>query len=82
MIGIIIGGLAVGFGVIMIALLRMAKQTDIDSGIEPSLGQEDKIVVIDDLLCHSIPQNHCNKYHNCEQCQEDWLRGMEAKNDR
>ena len=48
MIGIIIGGLAVGFGVIMIALLRMAKQTDIDSGIEPSLGQEDRFVFLKD----------------------------------
>jgi len=47
MIGIIIGGLAVGFGVIMIALLRMAKQTDIDSGIEPSLEQEYRFVVIE-----------------------------------
>ena len=47
MIGIIIGGLAIGFGVIMIALLRMAKQTDIDSGIEPSLEQEDRFVVIE-----------------------------------
>ena len=45
MIGIIIGGFVVGFGVIMIALLRMAKQTDIDSGIEPSLEQEDRFVV-------------------------------------
>ena len=48
MIGIIIGGLAVGFGVIMIALLRMAKQTDIDSGIEPSLEQEDRFVFLKD----------------------------------
>lgn len=47
MIGIIIGGLAVGFGVIMIALLRMAKQTDIDSGIEPSLEQEDRFVILE-----------------------------------
>ena len=49
MIGIIIGGLAVGFGVIMIALLRMAKQTDIDSGIEPSLEQEDRFVVAENV---------------------------------
>lgn len=47
MIGIIIGGLAVVFGVIVIALLRMAKQTDIDSGIEPSLEQEDNFVILE-----------------------------------
>ena len=47
MIGIIIGGLAAVFGVIMIALLRMAKQTDIDSGIEPSLEQEDRFVILE-----------------------------------
>lgn len=47
MIGIIIGGLAVGFGVIVIALFWIAKQTDIDNGIEPSLGQEDRFVVIE-----------------------------------
>ena len=49
MIGIIIGGLAVGFGVIMIALLRIAKQTDISFGIEPSLEQEDRFVVIENV---------------------------------
>ena len=47
MIGIIIGCLAVGFGVIVIALLRMAKQTDIDNGIEPSSGQEDNFVILE-----------------------------------
>ena len=47
MIGIIIGGLAVGFGVTVIALLRMAKRADIDSGIEPSLGQEDNFVIME-----------------------------------
>lgn len=47
MIGIIIGGLAIGFGVIMIALLRIAKQTDISFGIEPSLEQEDNFVIME-----------------------------------
>lgn len=47
MIGIIIGGLAVVFGVIMIALLRIAKQTDISFGIEPSLEQEDRFVILE-----------------------------------
>lgn len=70
------------FGAALMALLQIAKQTDIADGNELSLEQEDKIVVIDDLLCHSIPQNHCDKYQKCEQCQKDWLRGMEAKIDR
>ena len=34
-------------GVAVMCLLRMAKPTGIDSGIEPSLGQEDKFVLLE-----------------------------------
>ena len=47
MIGIIIGGFVILFGAVVMALLRIAKQADIDSGIEPSLEQEDRFVVIE-----------------------------------
>ena len=32
------------FGAALMALLQVAKQTDIEDGVEPSLGQTDKIV--------------------------------------
>ena len=47
MIGIIIGGFVILFGAVVMALLRIAKQADIDSGIEPSLEQEDNFVIME-----------------------------------
>lgn len=41
-IGVFVGGV---LGVAVMCLLRMAKSTGIDSGIEPSLGQEDNFVI-------------------------------------
>ena len=47
-IGLFIGVFAGGvLGVAVMCLLRMAKPTGIDSGIEPSLGQEDKFVLLE-----------------------------------
>lgn len=47
-IGFIVGVFAGGvLGVAVMCLLRMAKPTGIDSGIEPSLGQEDKFVIFE-----------------------------------
>lgn len=47
-IGFIVGVFAGGvLGVAVMCLLRMAKSTGIDSGIEPSLGQEDKFVILE-----------------------------------
>lgn len=43
-IGVFVGGV---LGVAVMCLLRMAKPTGIDSGIEPSLGQEDKFVIFE-----------------------------------
>ena len=43
-VGVFVGG---AFGVAVMFLLRIAKNTDIDSGIEPSLGQEDKFVIFE-----------------------------------
>lgn len=43
-VGVFVGG---AFGVAVMFLLRIAKNTDIDSGIEPSLGQEDRFVVLE-----------------------------------
>lgn len=34
-------------GIVVMALLNIAKQKDIDSGIEPSLGQEDNFVIME-----------------------------------
>ena len=45
-VGIIIGVIFVALiGVSVMALLRIAKQTEISFGIEPSLEQEDRFVV-------------------------------------
>lgn len=46
--GIIIG-VPIGcmLGIVVMALLNIAKQKDIDSGIEPSLGQEDNFVILE-----------------------------------
>ncbi len=47
-IGFIVGVFAGGaFVVAVMILLRIAKNTDIDSGIEPSLGQEDNFVILE-----------------------------------
>lgn len=47
-IGLFIGVFAGGvLGVAVMCLLRMAKPTGIDSGIEPSLGQEDRFVILE-----------------------------------
>ena len=47
-IGLFIGELVGGvLGVAVMCLLRMAKPTGIDSGIEPSLGQEDNFVIME-----------------------------------
>lgn len=43
-IGVFVGGVLV---VAVMILLRIAKNTDIDSGIEPSLGQEDNFVILE-----------------------------------
>ena len=43
LIGIPIGGM---IGIVVMALLNIAKQADISDGIEPSLGQEDRFVVL------------------------------------
>lgn len=83
------------FGAAFMALLQMAKQTDIDNGVELSLGQTDKIVYMTNaeklskvlteeelsdfrMVCGSIPDEHCKKYRDCEQCRADWLK-MEAE---
>lgn len=48
LIGFIVGVFAGGvLGVAVMILLRIAKNTDIDSGIEPSLGQEDRFVILE-----------------------------------
>lgn len=47
--GIAIGMFIMGFGVFLVALFWIAKQTDIDNGIEPSLEQEDRFVVIENV---------------------------------
>lgn len=50
MIGVIIGVFVGGvLGVAVMCLLRMAKPTDIDSGLEPSLAQEDRFVVLENV---------------------------------
>ena len=36
------------FGAALMALLQVAKQTDIEDGVEPSLGQEDRFVFLKD----------------------------------
>lgn len=47
-IGFIVGVFAGGVLVVAVMiLLRIAKNTDIDSGIEPSLGQEDNFVILE-----------------------------------
>ena len=43
-VGVFVGG---AFVVAVMILLRIAKKTDIDSGIEPSLGQEDRFVIME-----------------------------------
>lgn len=48
LIGFIVGAFAGGvLGVAVMCLLRIAKNTDIDSGIEPSLRQEDNFVIME-----------------------------------
>ena len=47
MIGLIIGGFVIVACIIVMILLRTAKRADIESGIEPSLGQEDKFVILE-----------------------------------
>ena len=42
--GVFVGGV---LGVVVMCLLQINKQTDIDSGIEPSLGQEDRFVILE-----------------------------------
>ena len=37
---------------------------------------------MDDTEYNLYDVKHCDKYQKCEQCQKDWLRGMETKNDR
>lgn len=37
------------FGAAFMALLQVAKQTDIEDGVEPSLGQEDRFVVAENV---------------------------------
>lgn len=43
-IGVFVGG---ALGVAAMALLNIAKQADISDGIEPSLGQEDRFVIME-----------------------------------
>ena len=48
LIGFIVGAFAGGvLGVAVMCLLQINKHTDIDSGIEPSLGQEDNFVILE-----------------------------------
>ena len=47
MIGLIIGVLVIVTCTIAMILLRIAKKSDIDSDIEPSLGQEDRFVLLE-----------------------------------
>lgn len=47
MIGLIIGGFVIVACIIVMILLRTAKRADIESGAEPSLGQEDNFVIME-----------------------------------
>ena len=49
MIELIIGAFVIVTCTIVMCLLRIAKKTDIDSGIEPSLGQEDRFVILENV---------------------------------
>lgn len=48
--GILIGiSIGVMIGIVVMALLSIAKQADISDGIEPSLGQEDNFVILENV---------------------------------